>query len=296
MSEEALQTHLASGATTVCRCWSIARKDGVRFGFTDHDLSLTFEGIAFKADTGLTAKALMQTSGLSVDNTEAIGALSAASVTEEDIRAGRYDGADVTAWLVNWADPSERMVQFRGSIGEIRRRGGAFTAELRGISELLNRPQGRVYQKPCSAVLGDSLCGVDLNDPTFRAEVAVEEVEDGRLFRLASLGAYDARWFERGTLVVVTGAASGLRGVIKADRSGTGGREIELWQAIGLVVEPGDVVQLEAGCDKRTETCQQKFNNFLNFRGFPHIPGEDWLMSYPQADGRNDGGSREGSA
>ncbi|MEO0831535.1 MAG: DUF2163 domain-containing protein, partial [Pseudomonadota bacterium] len=118
MSAEALVAHLGTGATTVCRCWEITRQDGARFGFTDHDLDVFFGGLAFKADTGLTAKALMQTNGLAVDNTEALGALSAASVTEDDIRAGRYDGSELVAWHVNWADPAERMELFRGSIGE----------------------------------------------------------------------------------------------------------------------------------------------------------------------------------
>ena len=123
--------HLQSGATTVCRCWSVTRRDGVAFGFTDHDRDLAFEGVIFRADTGLTARALAQSTGLSVDNTEALGA--------------------------------------------------------------------------------------------------------------------------------------------------------------DLV--PGDLIRLEAGCDKRAETCRAKFANFLNFRGFPHIPGEDWLTTFPARDGVNDGGS-----
>jgi len=48
---------------------------------------------------------------------------------------------------------------------------------------------------------------------------------------------------------------------------------------------------LEAGCDKQAATCRNKFGNFLNFRGFPHIPGEDWLSAYPKADQANTGGS-----
>ena len=55
-------------------------------------------------------------------------------------------------------------------------------------------------------------------------------------------------------------------------------------------MQPGDRVRLEAGCDKLPRTCRKKFNNFLNFRGFPDIPGEDWLMSYPIPSGQNDGG------
>src|SRR5690606_20469724 len=131
--------------TTCCRCWALVRRDGATLGFTDHDADLGFEGITFRADTGLSAAALQQSTGLAVDNTEARGALSSEAITEADIRAGRFDGAGVTAWLVNWADPAQRVLQFRGTLGEVTRAGGAFRAELRGLAEALNQPQGRVY-------------------------------------------------------------------------------------------------------------------------------------------------------
>ena len=75
-----LQAHLDTGVTTLCRAWLIERRDGVAFGFTDHDLALTFDDVVFKPDTGLSAMALQQSTGLSLDNTEAIGALSDAAI------------------------------------------------------------------------------------------------------------------------------------------------------------------------------------------------------------------------
>ena len=289
---ESFAAHLASGATRVCRCWALVRTDGRVFGFTDHDRTLFFEGIEFRADTGLTARALQQTTGLSVDNTEALGALSDASLTEEDILAGRYDNAEVRAWLVNWARVEERVLLFRGTVGEVTRAGGAFEAELRGLTEALNQPQGRVYLKQCSAILGDEACRFDLGTPGYATERAVETVEDRRIFRFASLPGFDDRWFERGRFRVLSGRAEGLVGVVKNDRADGVGRCIELWEAIPLPVAPGDLVRIEAGCDKRADTCRLKFQNFLNFRGFPDIPGEDWLMSYPVRSGANTGGSR----
>jgi uncharacterized phage protein (TIGR02218 family) len=284
--------HLKTGLTTLCRCWAVTRKDGRVFGFTDHDHDLEFEGLTFKADTGLTASALQQVTGLAVDNSEAVGALSDASVTEEDIAAGRFDDASITYWQVNWQNHEEREVQFSGSMGEIKRADGAFYAELRGASEALNKPLGRVYQKPCSAVLGDSKCKLDLSDPEFSAMVVVEQVENGRVFRFGSLAAYDARWFERGKFSLTSGDAAGLGGMIKNDLIVDGVRVIELWEEIKIAIAVGDQVTLTAGCDKRYLTCGSKFENLLNYRGFPHIPGEDWLMAYPSEGGANDGGSR----
>ena len=287
-----LGAHMAQGITTVCRAWAITRADGAAFGFTDHDQMLSFEGVEFKADTGLSALALAQSTGLSVDNTEALGALSDAAVTEEDIEAGRFDGAEVRAWLVNWQNPDERQLQFRGHIGELRRSAGAFQAELRGLTEALNRPLGRVYQKPCTAVLGDRSCGFDLSTPGYQAELTVEQVEESRRFVWPELAGFELGWFIRGRLDVLDGAATGLWGSVKFDRDDEGARVIELWEPIRAIVAPGDRVRLSAGCDRRFETCRFKFNNLLNYQGFPDVPGEDWMMAVPKQSGANTGGSR----
>jgi len=227
-----------------------------------------------------------------VDNTEAMGALSDEAVREDDINAGRFDGAQVQAWLVNWANVSERELRFQGSIGEVKRTDGAFHAELRGLSERLNTPVGRVFQKSCQAVLGDGRCCVDLSQPGYRADAPVDVVEDGRVFTFGALAGFDDRWFERGRLVIKSGRAEGLVGMVKNDRVVDGKRVIELWEELRLPIVAGDLVQLETGCDKRVETCRLKFQNIANFQGFPHIPGEDWLMTYPKEGGANDGGSR----
>jgi len=286
-----LATHLASGLTTVCRCWAVTRKDGSVFGFTDHDVEMAFDGLIFKADTGLTASALQTVTGLAVDNSEAVGALSHASVTERDIATGRFDGAEVKAWLVNWRNPDDRELRFLGTLGELVRRDGAFHAELRGISENLNTPMGRIFQKPCQAILGDTACSVNLGAPGYRAEIAVEEISEGRVFTFVALAGFDDRWFEKGRVEMLNGHGEGLVGVIKNDRVQDGKRVIELWEEIREEIVPGDMIRLDAGCDKRAQTCRLKFQNIENFRGFPHIPGDDWLMSYPAEDGGNNGGS-----
>lgn len=278
----ALLTHLATGTTTVCLCWAVARRDGVILGFTDHDRDLAFDGIQFRAGSGLTARALQQVTGLAVDNAEAVGALSDAALRAEDLQAGRYDGAEVRLWMVNWQDVGARMLRFRGHLGEVAQSGIAFRAELRGLSEALNRPMGRVIQKGCDAVLGDGRCGFDLTRPGYAAEFDVVAVTEGRKLRLEGAGGFEPGWFERGQARVLTGAAAGLVGTVKADRLQGGLRAVELWEEPGQPVLAGDVVRLVAGCDRRAVTCRMKFDNFLNFRGFHHVPGEDWIMASPQ--------------
>lgn len=284
-----LREHLSTGATTVARAWAVTRADGTTLGFTDHDASLAFEGIAFRADTGLVAKAVVQGTGLAVDNSEALGVLSSDAVTEGDIEAGRYDGAEVRLWHVNWINPEERELRFRGTLGEIRREGGAFHAELRGLTEALNRPTGRLYTRDCGAVLGDAACGVNLSSDLSATVPA--GATDGGTFAFPGLSTFAPGWFERGTLRVLSGPAQGLAGVIRHDSQQGAARAIELWSPIRAAIGPTDSVRLEPGCDKRASTCRTKFSNIRNFRGFPFIPGEDWLLSRPVSSGRNDGGS-----
>ena len=97
---------------------------------------------------------------------------------------------------------------------------------------------------------------------------------------LSGVAGHDARWFERGQMIVISGAAEGLTALVKNDLVLPGGRrEVELWAGFGIAPAIGDRVRLIAGCDKRGETCRLKFLNYLNFRGFPHLPSEDWLLT-----------------
>ncbi len=265
---------------TIARAWAVTRRDGFVLGFTDHDRSLSFDGLAFRPDSGLSAAAVVQGAGLSVDNTEATGILSHDAITETDLMAGRWDGAEVRLWEVDWTRTADRRLMFRGHLGEISRNGAAFRAELRGLSEPLNRVQGRVFHPRCSADLGDRACGMDLARPGYRAEGQVVAGDEGQRFRLGGLAGHESGWFERGILEVLDGPAKGLSGMVKNDLPLAGGlRDVELWSALGIMPAAGDRIRLVAGCDKRAQTCRLKFANFLNFRGFPHLPSEDWLLA-----------------
>jgi uncharacterized phage protein (TIGR02218 family) len=289
--EAALFGHLKTGTTTVCRCWKITRRDGVVFGFTDHDRDLNFDGCLFRAGTGLDAAAVQSVTGLAVDNSTALGALSDAGVRDADIRAGRFDEAEVLAWQVNWADPDQRRMLFRGTLGEIRRSGAVFEAELRGLSERLNQPVGRIYHRKCSASLGDKACGVDLGTPGYAFEGEVKAVEGRGAFSVDGLEDFEPGWFSHGRAIVLSGANTGLDAPIRLDRIDGGERWVRLWRELPDGLEPGDRIRLEAGCDRSADTCRLKFLNLLNFRGFPFIPGDDWAMAYPVSSGQNDGGS-----
>ena len=290
MSQDALYAHLRAGVTHTCHCWLIERRDGVRLGFTDHDASLQFDGISFAPQNGLSARAIASTTGLSVNNTEAFGVLSDDAIAESDILAGRYDGASVQVWLVCWDNVTARKTLFRGTLGEITRGAGGFEAELHGLTEALNQMQGRSYLKTCSAVLGDSRCKFALDLASYRLDYTLDTPSDGQVFALQGTAQFNEGWFAGGAIEVMSGPSVGLKGYIKSDK-GTDARVLTLWSPLNAPVVPGDVLRVTAGCDKRPVTCREKFANFLNFQGFPDMPGDDWLVSVPRSDQSNTGGS-----
>jgi uncharacterized phage protein (TIGR02218 family) len=279
MLPPALQTHLNSGATTLAWCWRLTRNDGTRFGFTDHDRDLVFDGTTFEAATGFTASEIKDALGLSVDNLEVTSALKSDRLSEDDLAASLYDDAAVEIWRVNWADTSQRVLMRSGSLGEVRRSGSAFTAEVRGLAHYLQQPKGRLYQSGCDADLGDARCGIDLDDPAFRGSGTVIAASSLRLFTATDLDAYDSGWFTRGLVAFTSGANAGRAQEVKRHtRAGTIAT-IELWQPMALPIGASDTFTITAGCDKQFATCQARFANAVNFRGFPHMPGPDYVLA-----------------
>ncbi|MEO0386838.1 MAG: phage BR0599 family protein, partial [Pseudomonadota bacterium] len=215
---------------------------------------------------------------------------------EEDILVGRFDDASVEHWWVNWQAPEDRILVLRGALGEVRQQGNAFEAELRGISEALNRPLGRAFSRTCGAAFGDSSCGIDPLDPAYSAEDTVTTALDGAVVVARGLDAFAEGWFSFGVLDWQSGSNQGLRAMIKQDLRIAGTRRLELWETPPLPPALGDRFRVTAGCDGTAATCRVKFDNFLNFRGFPHIPGEDWVTAYPRSGDVHEGGTRGGGA
>jgi uncharacterized phage protein (TIGR02218 family) len=291
----AFQSHLSSGATTLCWCWRIVRADALVQGFTDHDETVTFDGTDYEAATGFTASEVQSSLGLAVDNLAVMGALSSAAIDEAALAAGLYDNAEIEIWRVNWTDADQRVLMRKGNLGEVKRGKAAFEAEVRGLAHRLNQPVGRAFGFSCDADLGDARCTIDLTDPAFRGTGTVAAATDARRFTASGLGAFAGGWFSSGKVAWTTGANAGRAMEVKRHALAAGTVSIELWQAMSEGVAAGDTFVITAGCDKQFGTCKAKFDNAVNFRGFPYMPGNDAAMTYPSEGETMDGGSRYGN-
>lgn len=281
-----LASHLASGTTNLCRCWRLTRRDGTVTGFTDHDRDLAFDGVIYAAATGLAPSDAESQLGLAVSGGEVSGALMSAGLSESDIAAGKYDDAEVTTYLVNWADVSQRLLLDVASIGEVRRADNHFIAELRGPAHRYDEAQGRLYQANCDADLGDDRCKVTLAGLTIADSIS--EFISTLIIKVPALAAKPDDWATGGRIAFTAGANQGQSRMIKAH--GAGG-VVELWEPLPATLAPGTACTITPGCDKSYETCAAKFANILNFRGFPHIPTPDFILTYARAgEGGHDGG------
>ena len=277
--DPALAAHLATGATTLCHCWKIIRRDGAVRGFTDHDVDVAFNAVTYAARTGLDGAEAETALGLAVAGTQISGALNAETLTESDLVNGRFDGATIEIWLVNWAAPAQNFLIDIGVFGEVRRNDHAFTAEVRGLGSSLDEERGRLYQAACSADLGDARCTVALGAPAYTAAASVI-VADALTFTSGGLAGFASGFLTNGEVTITSGANAGAKAEIKEHQLSGSVATVILWTPLAAPLLGGDTFSIRAGCDKRFSTCKAKFSNAANFRGFPHIPGPDQVFTY----------------
>lgn len=261
--------------TRVAFCWRLDRRDGIGLGFTSHDRDLVVGGLTYAAAPGMVPSAVTRSTGFAVASLDVAGALTDDRIAAADLAAGRWDGAAVRLFAVDWGDPDGGAVALaRGEIGAVETRDGAFEAELRGPTAVLERPVIERTSPECRAELGDRRCRVDLAGRV--RVVRIVAVVDARTLIVATpepvangWGGGRARWLD--------GPGAGLAiGVARSD-----GTTLMLRDPPRRPVTAGERIEISEGCDRSVATCAARFGNAANFRGEPHLPGNDLLTRYP---------------
>lgn len=262
--------------STIAFCWRLERRDGVVLGFTTHDRDLAVGGLVYRAAPGMLPSAVTLSDGFEVDGLDVAGALTSDAISARDLAAGRWDGAAVGLFIVDWEYPDgEQVALARGELGDVGVSGAGFEAELRGPTALLERPVVEQTSPECRAALGDKRCRVDMAARVRTVRVAAIVSED--VVDVADAAAGNAYGY--GRLRWIGGANSGLESVVLR----SSGTRLTLREAPPYPAAAGDLVEISEGCDRRLATCSGRFGNARNFRGEPHLPGIDLLTRYPGA-------------
>jgi uncharacterized phage protein (TIGR02218 family) len=260
--------------SSVAFCWRIERRDGAGIALTSHDRSLTIDGVEYEPAPGMTPAAIRAELGLGPDRSEVIGSLSSEAISAADVAAGRWDGAQLVLTAIDWdSADGEALELLSGELGQVRAKDLAFEADLLGAAAKLERPVCPSTSPSCRAELGDARCRVDMAARRTRARVTAIAGN-----RIEVDTPVDDRW-RFGTIRFLDGAANGERRTILAAE----GQQLTLRSAAVADVVPGTAVELCEGCDKSLSTCAARFGNAENFRGEPHLPGNDLLTRYPGA-------------
>lgn len=268
-----LAAHIASEVTTLATCWKLTRRDSIVFGFTDHDTDIIIDSVIYKAASGFTPSAIQNSSSLSVDNLDIEGMLSAGNVTEADIMAGLYDFAEIEIFQVNYNDITQGNLKLRrGWLGEVSIINQQFVAEVRGLTQRLSQTIGELYSASCRATFADSRCKID--PTTYTVTGTVSRVASNREF-VDFTRTETSSLFNFGKITFSSGANNGLSMEVKEFISGG---KVILVLPMPYSINAGDSYSMIQGCDKTLQTCTGQYNNVVNFRGEPHVPGLDSML------------------
>ena len=260
--------------TSVALCWRLERRDGAGVALTSHDRTLKIGGVRYDPAPGMTPSAIRSEAGLEARASEVAGSLTSAAISEPDILAGRWDGAALRLFAVDWGAPDGEQVELMsGELGQVGHKDGEYRVDLLGAAARLERAVCPLTSPECRAELGDARCRVDIAGRSVRAAVVSSAGNVVRVDRVL-----DDK-FRFGRVRFLGGAANGEARVILA----VVGDELTLRSAASVDVAAGTAVEIFEGCDKRLATCVARFANAVNFRGEPHLPGNDLLTRYPGA-------------
>lgn len=259
---------------TIAMLWRVARRDGVLLGFAAHDRDIVAGHVRYHAAPGMLPSAIEMDDGFDPLDMDIGGALSHDLIRSDDLAAGRWDHSAVRIGLIDWERPDEGAFWFwHGHLGAVSIEGNRFSAELRGLKAQLDQPFVPVASPSCRSVFCGVGCGLSR---AAHERVAVVEAAPGEAPIFEDMDDFTAAGFVQGSLRWISGTNAGLG----ANIIGRAGAALQIDGLLLGAPSPGDRAVLIEGCDKTLATCAGRFGNAINFRGEPHLPGNDLLTRF----------------
>jgi uncharacterized phage protein (TIGR02218 family) len=280
-----LEAHLAGQAHTRCTMLRLDLRDGTSIGITDHDQDLTYTGVGgslvYSAGSGILPSDVSLSVGLDADNYEVTGPIGDV-VTLPGILGKRFNRARARLFVVNWSDLTQGHAAIMwGKVSTARVEGDRFVLEVRSAVDAYNQTIGRVMTPICTADFGDAQCKMTRTEFVTTVTAAASNF----LFTVDITGMPDIS-FAYGDVAFNSGALAGGDEIeIFSFDPDTG--VVELLAPLADVPEAGDDLALYNGCSKlrmaddiTVPTCLG-YDNVINFRGWPEVPGSDIYLKQP---------------
>jgi uncharacterized phage protein (TIGR02218 family) len=264
---------------SLTKCWIIIRQDGKQFSFSEHDKSITVDGILFQPSNSAMVSAAEQSVGLEGGNAEIQGFIASEQISHTDLLAGLFNNAQVIQYVVDWKYPFAGYIsKTQFVIVQMVYNNHFWRADIEGYSNILSNPVGRTCNRLCPYIFGDDNCGVDTTlytSPTVTVtDVSSTGYNTRQTFQIDTT--LTNNQYNLGTLVFTTGDNALYRYDISSNEQNV----ITLYLQCGFDIKVGDTAFLVQGCNRSHVTCKT-YNNITRFGGFPYVIGRDKMISRP---------------
>jgi len=311
------QNHLLRSVTTCAFLIRITRKDGEVYCFTDHDRDILFGGQVFESNIGLDMVSVIRSlSSMEIDSADLKFIYDQSGISRADVMSRKFTGATMETWVVNWADPDAQNIQrYTGVLGKPVIGDLDCSFDVPGLSQNLKKRIGEITSQSCRAELGDSRCGINLvrftekavvigvsGNYCFAAEIIEQHYSNASRTLTVHASTYNvggSDWFTNGLVVWDADLdETGFTEAVNGDQLNDGATakiqkyNIVSWPGLGscptfylaesadFEIQVGDKFRAISGCLKSPLACQNKFDNYKNYRGEPNLPGPDAAQEY----------------
>lgn len=268
---ETLQTNLSSEAGNQVKCLLIKLSDETEIGFTESDVEFELDEVTYKPFSGFNLNKLNYRLNANQE-AQIYAAFDDLEISEADIISGKYLDAEIEIFSIDMSDLSTgKIILQTGYITEIISDKNSFFFRIEGFASKLKKIITESYSKQCRAKFGDTKCSKNLDD--YKHTGTVTETINNYSFKDSSRGE-ENYYFNYGVIKFTSGANTGIKYDIRKYKD----EVIELLLPAKFTIQTSDEYEIYAGCDKEFTTCIAKFDNAINFRGEPDIPGSEKLL------------------
>lgn len=256
----------------LCHGLRIECTNGLIVRLTDYPRDLIMSGSTYRSDNGYQFTGSQSGTTMAAGVMDLDGIATITGISRDQIASGVFDSARLYVFATSHRAPVEDEEPIGAAIlGRTTLEDARYRVEMMALVDALNQSVGRSYAASCDKVFGGQTyagCKVDLGPITVTG--AITHVTDGARFR-DSARTEDADWFGLGTIHFTTGDNVGLKPLEIKDYAANG--TIETYEPAYYPVQVGDEYVMIPGCRKRwQQDCKTKWDNVLNFGGFPRVP------------------------
>lgn len=257
--------------------YTITTIQGIEYRYTSYDVNLTVQNKEFRADGPVISRDGISLSlGIEVDN------LSISIETNESTKFGDVpvaqafhngilDGArfKLERIFMDMHTPTDTsagtLVLFEGRIVEPELDRFVINASVvSDVDNLKLQMPRNLYTPGCLNTLFDSACGLLSADFAVNTTIGVNSTPNRILCDLSQ----PQGWFTQGVVEFLEGANIGIKRTVRLHEAGS----LLLTLPLLEMPEIGEAIRVYPGCDKRLDTCTNRFNNRSRFRGAPFVP------------------------